>query len=138
MISTNSFNRSIDLLNRSLSVAELRRQVIANNVANAETPNFKRSEVNFEAELARALISESAAPSIGITSHVRHIPFDQPKDYTAVVPRIALDYLTTVKNNGNNVDMEREMNDAVKNQMMYELTSSVMNHQFRMVNIVLS
>ena len=41
-----------------MDVATLRRNVIANNIANANTPNFKRSDVNFESQLKRALDSE--------------------------------------------------------------------------------
>ena len=50
----NSFTRSIDLLQREMDVTSLRYQVTANNLANAEVPNFKRSTVNFESELKRA------------------------------------------------------------------------------------
>ena len=57
----NSFSRSIDLLQREMNVANLRYQVSANNLANSEVPNFKRSTVNFESELKRAFESEEAA-----------------------------------------------------------------------------
>ena len=55
----NSFNRSIDLLQREMDVTSLRYQVTANNLANSEVPNFKRSTVNFESELKRAFDSEA-------------------------------------------------------------------------------
>ena len=57
----NTFSRSIDLLQREMNVANLRYQVSANNLANSEVPNFKRSTVNFESELKRAFDSEEAA-----------------------------------------------------------------------------
>ncbi len=132
-----SLNRTTDLLLRNMSVATLRRQVIINNMANAETPGFKRSEVNFEAELARALQREKSNQSIGVTTHEKHIPFTQNVDYRSVKPEVTLDYLTTAKSNGNNVDGEIELNNSVKNQMMYELMTSVMGHQFRVVNLVI-
>ena len=50
----NSFTRAVDLLQREMDVTSLRYQVSANNLANSEVPNFKRSEVNFESELKRA------------------------------------------------------------------------------------
>ncbi len=53
----NSFNQSIDLLHRALDVNALRYQVTANNIANAEVPNFKRSSVNFESELKQIIIN---------------------------------------------------------------------------------
>ncbi len=138
MVGNSSFNRTVDLLSRSMSMSTLRRQVILNNLTNAETPGFKRSEVSFEAMLGRALAKEESQNSIGVTTNERHIPFEQPVDYRDVLPRVTLDYLTTAKNNGNNVDVERELNDSVKNQMMYELMTSIMGHQFRTVNIVLA
>ena len=44
----NTFTRSIDLLQRALDVNTLRYQVSANNIANADVPNYKRTAVNFE------------------------------------------------------------------------------------------
>ena len=137
MLENTTFSRSVDLLQRNMAVSTLRRQVISNNIANAETPNFKRSEVSFEAELSRALASEKLDKSIGVVTHVNHIPFNRTVDYRTVGPRIALDYLTTSKNNGNNVDIEREMMQATENQMMYELMTKAVSHEFRQINIVL-
>ena len=47
----NTFTRSVDLLQRAMDANTLRYQVSANNIANAEVPNYKRQEVNFESEL---------------------------------------------------------------------------------------
>ena len=137
MLNDTSLGRSVDLLQRNMAVSTLRRQVIANNLTNVETPNFKRSEVSFEAELGRALASEQSPKSIGVTTHEDHIPFRRVADYREVEPRITLDYLTTARNNGNNVEVERELMNATENQMMYELMTSAVSHQFRQVNIVL-
>ncbi|PIE04688.1 MAG: flagellar basal body rod protein FlgB [Spirochaetales bacterium] len=137
MLDKSSFGRAVDLLQRNMAVSTLRREVIANNIANAETPNFKRSEVSFEAQLGRALASEKQDSSIGVLTHPDHIPFRRAVDYRTVKPRIALDYLTSAKNNGNNVDVEVELMNATENQMMYELMSSAVAHEFRSVKIVL-
>ncbi len=137
MLENTTFAKSVDLIQRNMAVSTLRRQVIANNIANVETPNFKRSVVNFEAELGRALASEKLDKSIGVVTHEKHIPFKQTVDYRTVGPRIVLDYLTTSKNNGNNVDVERELMQATENQMMYELMAGAVNHQFKQINIVL-
>jgi len=137
MLGNTSFVKTVDILRRNMDTASLRRQVIANNIANVETPDFKRSYVNFEAELSRALASEKLDSSIGALTHERHIPFRRPIDYRDVRPRLMLDYLTTAKNNGNNVDIEREMMQAAENQMLYELMSSAVSFQFNQVDIVL-
>ncbi len=137
MFDKSSFGRSVDLLQRNMAVATLRREVIANNIANSEIPNFKRSEVSFEAQLGRALASEKRSRSDLVLTHPDHIQSNPVVDYRTVKPRITLDYLTTAKNNGNNVDMEVEMMNATENQMMYELMVNAVGHEFRAVNIVL-
>ncbi len=58
MVFAGSFGKNLEIMTRELDVAALRQNVIANNIANADTPNFKRSVVNFESQLRRALESE--------------------------------------------------------------------------------
>ena len=137
MFFTGSFGKTVDLLRRGMDIAVLRRNVIANNIANAETPNFKRTMLNFEAELKRALDSERARPAVQFVTDRRHIPFFQPRDYRMVRPRLVLDYLTTAKNNGNNVDIEEEAMLAMQNQLLYQTMATAINAQYNLVNLVL-
>jgi flagellar basal-body rod protein FlgB len=132
-----SFGRTVDLMRRGMDVAVVRRNVIANNLANAETPEFKRTVVNFESELARALASERVKPPVQFLSDPRHIPFYQPRDYRSVRPRQVLDYLSTAKNNGNNVDVEEEGMQAQQNQLLYQTLATAIGAQYNLVNLVL-
>jgi flagellar basal-body rod protein FlgB len=131
------FGQTIDLLRRGMDVAVLRRNVISNNMANAETPNFKRTVVNFESELKRALDSAKQQPPRQFVSDPRHIPFYQPRDYRTVQPRMVLDYLTTAKNNGNNVDVEEEGMLAMENQLLYQTMAQAISSQYNLVGLVL-
>jgi flagellar basal-body rod protein FlgB len=130
-----SFGRTVDLMRRGMDVAVVRRNVIANNLANAETPEFKRTVVNFESELARALASERVKPPVQFVSDPRHIPFYQPRDYRSVRPRQVLDYLSTAKNNGNNVDVEEEGMLAQQNQLLYQTLATAIGAQYNLVNL---
>ena len=132
----NSFSRSIDLLQREMNVANLRYQVSANNLANSEVPNFKRSTVNFESELKRAFDSEDAAKNAFnlTTTDSRHIQVNVPYDYRKVEPRRVLDYTTTSKANGNNVDAEYEANNILQIQMQYRLLTQLTDFEFDQVN----
>jgi len=132
-----SFGRTVDLMRRGMDVAVVRRNVIANNLANAETPEFKRTVVNFESELARALASERVKPPVQFLSDPRHIPFYQPRDYRSVRPRQVLDYLSTAKSNGNNVDVEEEGMQAQQNQLLYQTLATAIGAQYNLVNLVL-
>lgn len=137
MFLDNSFGRSIDLMQRSMDVNQLRRRVIANNIANSDTPNFKRSEVNFESEMKRVFEENQVHTLEARVSDERHIAFNQTRDYQDVQPSIRLDYLSTTKANGNNVDIEVESMNALQNQLMYELMVSYVNHQFQQMQIAL-
>ena len=133
-----SFRRNLEFLSREMNVATLRRNVIANNIANANTPNFKRSDVNFESQLKRALDSEKMTlPFRPFITDPKDIPFDKPMDWRQVRPRRVLDYLTESKNNGNNVDIEQEGMDSLNNQLLYTTLAQVISSEFQRVNIVL-
>lgn len=137
MFTGNSFGMTLDLLHRSMDTTTFRRKVIANNIANADTPNFKRSVVNFESELKRALDSQERKYIPGALTNAKHIPFERPVDYRTVRPTEQLDYLTTTDNNGNNVDVEEEMMSAVQNQMSYDLMTRYVANQFSQISLVL-
>ena len=51
----NNFSKTVDILHRTLDAQTVRRDVLAINLANSEVPNFKRTQVNFESELKKAL-----------------------------------------------------------------------------------
>ena len=137
MFLQNNFGKTVDMLHRSMDVTLLRREVIANNIANADTPNFKRTVVNFEAQLKRAIKSQTRNTIPAKMTNPRHIPFYRPIDYRSVKPRRVLDYLTTSKNNGNNVDLEEETMSALHNQLSYQIMTQAMAAQFSQINMVL-
>ena len=138
MLVNNNFARTIDMLHRSMSASSLRNAVYANNLANSNVPDFKRTEVTFESELGRVLESEKYKPALELTlTHPSHIPNYQPRDYQEVSPRRVLDYLSQSNNNGNNVDPEEEFNLVLKNQLRYMLLSQAANFEFSQVNMVL-
>lgn len=138
MFLNNSFGKNLDVMHRTMDVSIQRRETIANNIANADTPNFKRSDINFESTLKKALESEKNTG--GLQAHrtdERHFQFGEAMDYRDVRPRQVLDYLSQARNDGNNVDIEREINDSLNNQMMYQMLAQTANSHFQRVNIVL-
>jgi flagellar basal-body rod protein FlgB len=137
MFFAGAFGRNLDIMKREMDVSVLRQNVISNNIANSDTPNFKRSVVNFESQLKRALDSEKVVPFPQSITDERHIAFEKPMDWRAVSPRRVLDYLTEAKNNGNNVDIEEEGMNALTNQLLYTTLAQVVSSEIQRVNIVL-
>ncbi|MHB9291419.1 putative flagellar basal-body rod protein FlgB [Hollandina sp. SP2] len=134
----NNFSRTIDLVHRAMDANLMRRDVIANNLANATVPGFKRSDISFESELKRALDTEKQRPVLELTqTDSRHISNWHKRDYQDVQPRRVLDYVSASKNNGNNVDSEQEIMRAVENQLLYILLAQGGSFEFSQINTVL-
>jgi len=134
----NTFAKTVDLLHRAMDAGTVRRSVIADNIANATAKDFKRTEVNFESELKRALDSEKKRPAMEMNmSHPGHFPNYKEKDYRDVQIRRVLDYASSYNNNGNNVDPEREFMLATRNQMNYTLFAQAAAFEFSQINQVL-
>jgi flagellar basal-body rod protein FlgB len=117
-------------LRTALSGLQMRQQTIANNIANVDTPNYKAQAVTFE----NALQSELAGPpgrrpkliTIGLdTTDSRHIPLQpQVKTYDAR-PTATASTEGSLRTDGNNVDVEREMTKLAETQITYSALGQV-------------
>jgi len=103
------------VLERAMDGAALRHKVIANNIANVNTPNFKRSDVQFETLLARSL--QDGMPLT--TTHPKHLALTSG-DPAAVQPRIVTDRSISMRNDGNNVDIDVENARMLENNVYFE------------------
>jgi len=104
------------LLVNLLSAASRRSEVISNNIANQNTPGFKRSTVEFEDLLARELRSGGSG-----------------RDLLAIAPEVRVDNLSPGRGDGNNVQMELESNAMSQNRLMYETYSAILMGRTEMI-----
>ena len=102
-------------MEKALAADYLRHQVISNNIANANTPGFKRSDVTFEEELSKAIDVSSNKLQTMVT-HSKHI---SGRKNLSGEPAVVVENSTSFRVDGNNVDMDREMANMVKNQIHY-------------------
>jgi flagellar basal-body rod protein FlgB len=124
---------AMNLMERSLDASSLRQKVISNNIANADTPYFKRSDVQFEELLNSELTKQSSLQ--GYRTDPRH--FVIGKSDISVSPEILTDVNSTMNNNLNNVDIDYEMSLMAKNQLKYNTLLQEMNTQFRQLRTVI-
>lgn len=123
-----------DLLERGMNNSIFKRKVISDNIANADVPHFKRSEVIFESMIKRAVESEKIEAIKEVPTQIsdeRHIQFFKSLDYREVQPKANIDYLTTMRADGNNVDVEKEVVEASNSQMQYMMMSERINQNYR-------
>ena len=104
------FDPSIVGIEKAMQGSLLRQQVLANNIANANTPGYQRSDVDFQSALAQAF--SSGTPS---TSQLEQITFS---------PRVAANGAMQV--DGNTVDINTENADLSENTLDYQALESVM------------
>jgi flagellar basal-body rod protein FlgB len=103
------FDTTIVGLERAMSGAALRQQVIANNIANANTPNFKASDIDFHAVLAQAFAGQPTTDQIAATQFA-------PQADTG----------STMQVDGNDVDIDQQMADLSQNTLDYQSLESVL------------
>lgn len=108
-------DKSTTLLESMLDVSSVKHKVIANNIANVNTPGYKKMDVSFADQLEKAL-SENPV-----------------NKFTAVQPKIVVSKENegeTVRNDGNNVDMDKEVSALVKNTLNYNIYTQLLAKKF--------
>ncbi|MBE0465960.1 MAG: flagellar basal body rod protein FlgB [Candidatus Desulforudis sp.] len=111
------------MLTRALDAEALRQRVIADNIANLNTPGFKRSQVDFRAFMDAAL---SGAPGCLKQTDPRHLPGRTGGGARPHVEQVA----TSHRADGNNVDLDREMIELVENALGYQAVSQFWTSKF--------
>ena len=103
---------SYGLLKSALNASSMRQDTLSNNIANVNTPNYKANRVLFEGQLKKA----KSKSYIGVKgTHKNHISTTDGD----IQPRIVKDQATTMRNDGNNVDIDLEMANLAANQILY-------------------
>lgn len=122
----------MDLVQRSLDAAALSHKVIANNIANVDTPGFKRSDVAFGDQLKMALDARAGVdPSLELTrTDARHFDVGTAPDLDTVQPRVVTDVTSNLRNDGNNVDIDQEVSRLAENTVWYQTLSQITQKQF--------
>ncbi len=123
------------LLNKSMDAATLRNTVIADNIANDDTPGFKRREVVFEDKLQLALSGKQDHLNMKITNN-RHILLKSNNGYLEPEIKEMNDFSFT--NDGNNVDIDVESAKLAKNKMYYDTMAQSMNNEIKLLRLAIT
>jgi flagellar basal-body rod protein FlgB len=118
-----------DRLDTAIQAANLRQGVISNNIANVDTPYFKRSSVSFESML-QAEMNDGMPALQGRRTNVRHFVIGPTNEVPE--PVVGTDQSTAMNNNQNNVDIDSEMTKLAENQLRYNAYVEQMNYLIKM------
>jgi len=103
-----------DLLVKLMSASSKRAELIANNIANQNTPGFQRQVLKFEELLTQAVGRGT-------------------RDLASVEPEIKLDEEAESGADGNNVNIEFEMNSMRQNRLLYDTYASILASRFEVL-----
>lgn len=101
-------------LDQYMTLVSVRQKLVASNVANADTPGYKTQDIDFESELAQA--------ASGVAG---------PAPLVNTVPGLR------VKNDGNNVDLDREARLLAENALRFSVASNLLRSQLKTVRMAI-
>ena len=113
-------NNIIALIEAGIRAESLRQKAIANNIANLETPGYRRIDVKFEEFLAKSLDSSGSV------------------DLSKLEPQIYRPKQTPVKSNGNDVSLENEVGAMIKNSLRFTTYIRLLNKKYRGIELAIN
>ncbi len=128
MVNTDTFNY-VDVLTKAADASALRHKTIANNIANIDTPHYKRQDVSFAANLQQALKNsryktlDQKVNSLN-TKRLKGVVFTDLEAYS-------------YRLDGNNVDVDTENVYMAENQLMYQGLTKSLSSEFEHFKAVL-
>ena len=124
-------NQGFDVLGKTLNGMNLRNKAISNNLANVDTPNYKRQSVTFRDQLKRAMEQTNDLA----TTNNKHIAVGT--SLSSVQPKVQQNENTSFRNDGNNVSIDREMAELAKNSLEYRAIVKQVSNQFNRLGSVI-
>lgn len=119
----------VNVLGKAADAASLRHEVLSNNMSNIDTPGYKRQDVDFEAQLRRALGNSRYETVDARVSHLTSTELDARIYTDAAGFSYRLD--------GNNVDIDTEGAELASNQIKYNGLIDSINQEFSNLKLVM-
>ncbi len=117
------FDKTFNVLEKSLDLRTKRHSLLSSNIANSETPNFQARELDFAGELQKALNEQTSPLEVTNQGHL---------DLSASsASHIVIDNSGAMGADGNNVDLDLAMGKLSSNARAYTETVSYLNTKLR-------
>ena len=123
-------NTNLPVISRAMDAAMLRSRVISNNIANVNTPGYRRVEVSFEEQLRNALDRTRLK---GAKTASQHMDLGK-MNLSDVNAKAYHPYDPTLPSGVNNVDIDMEMAKLAENQLQFNYAVKFGQGVFRKIN----
>lgn len=125
----------VETLQKALGGLARRQQAISSNIANVDTPGYKRQDVNFESELRASM---GASASRMATTDARHMPVSSSSGSLFGAATSERGRTRTGRNDGNDVDVDYEMTKLAETSLRYQLLTQATSNRFSTLRDVVS
>lgn len=122
------------VLQKAMDTASLRQRTISNNIANVNTAGYKVERVIFEDKLKEAISEKSFQLERTNDKHLTAAGVS----VGSIEPTVQKRTDTSVKENGNNVDIDLEMSEKSVNELYYSALTRQMNGELSLLNYVIN
>jgi flagellar basal-body rod protein FlgB len=130
-MSSLGFGNTVDLLKNALDGSASAHAAFAHNLANANTPNFHRTNVSFKSELASAAgISDDSSGDLVLASNA---PSTFSSDQAGFSPSVNVDDQSKMRQDGNNVDIDQEMANLSMNADYSSTGAQFLKNQYSLL-----
>jgi flagellar basal-body rod protein FlgB len=127
MIGSNAYNY-INILDKASDASWARNEVISNNIANVDTPNYKRKDIEFQTYLMQEMTGDGS-----LDQKVSNVDLNA-LNTTTYTDNESLSY----RLDGNNVDIDTESANLAENQVRYYTLLEAMTQEFSRIKSVLN
>lgn len=127
-------DQTMAVLKKSLDLRAQKQQVIAANIANAETPGYAARKMTFEEDLRKAIASPETE---GRRSNAKHFPLGS-SGISGVQGQIVKQRDSNPLGDGNSVSIDDEMFDLAENQLLFEASSQILKRKLTMLKYAVS
>lgn len=127
---------TMQLLEKGLDALSARQQAISNNIANVETPNYKAVDVAFERSLRQALSRENPTLAMQRTSQEHLKTPNVAAEMEDLDPHIFQRSGTSMRLDGNNVDIETEMVRLAETAMRYQSFTTLASRKLALMRMI--
>jgi flagellar basal-body rod protein FlgB len=127
------FSKTIQILGKSVDLRVQNQNLIASNIANAETPNYIPRQLDFESQLREAVKKPAMSSGSGNgVSHPAHFPLRQigSPGIAQVQGEVKAKPAATPGRDGNAVEMENEMGAMMQNQVLFNASAQLLAKKF--------
>lgn len=128
------FDKTTSALGTAVNMRQIKHNLISSNIANAETPGYHAKKMDFEEALARAIDLDGLRGMS--TSNDSH--FAVGGKSARVRPDIYENPEGAINNDGNTVDMEKEISNMTENTLMYKAALQLINKKLAALRYAVS